>query len=70
MAKILPQQRLFLELLIMSGDIGVPDKDDGTVLFRTLKECEDAGWITLNHFGAGFDKAAITAKGRMAAKKP
>ena len=69
MNDILPQQRLFLELIVMSGDIGVPDEDNGTVLYRTMKECEGEGWINLNHFGAGFDKAAITDAGRKMVKR-
>ncbi len=67
MADILPQQRLLLELLIMSGDIAISDGEDYVILKRTLEECIAEGWVTLNHFGAGFDKAAITKKGRVAA---
>lgn len=68
MVGILPQQRLLLELIIMSGDIAVPADDNGTVLYRTLRECEANGWLTLSLFGAGFNKAHITDSGRMAAK--
>lgn len=66
MAEILHQQRLLLELLSMSGNIAVPDKDNGTLLFKTLVECRENGWIELTPFGAGFDKAEITDKGRLA----
>ena len=52
----------------MSGNIAVSDNDDGTILFRTLQESKDAGWITLTPFGTGFDKAAITDIGRAAIK--
>lgn len=65
----LPQQRLLLELLDMSGDIAVPSANDGTVLFRTLLECREALWIDLSPFGAGFDKAHITASGRRLIKE-
>ena len=68
MANILPQQRLLLELILMSGDIAVPSQDNGTVLFRTLEECKGSGWITLSPFGAGFNKAHITEKGRVASR--
>ncbi|MEG3618425.1 hypothetical protein V5T82_08175 [Magnetovibrio sp. PR-2] len=68
MPEILHQQRLLLELLIKSGDIGVPDVDDGTLLFRTLQECIDHGWITMGHFGAGVDIVKITDAGRAAVK--
>lgn len=64
MDKPLAQQQLLLELLDMSGDIAVPDADDGSVLFRTLIECKQARWIELSQFGAGFNKAHITLKGR------
>lgn len=64
MSSLLPQQRLFLELLIKSGDIAVPDADDGSMLYRTLKECEKARLLTIEAVSNGFDKAAITGKGR------
>ena len=69
MSNLLPQQRLFLELLVKSGDIAVPDQDDGSMLFRTLKECEKAGLVLIEKVSNGFDKAAITDKGRLMVKK-
>ena len=68
MAGILPQQRLLLELLSMSGNIAVPDVDNGSLLYRTLQECKANLWITLSPFGAGFNKASITDSGRNAIK--
>jgi hypothetical protein len=68
MAEILHQQRLLLELLSMSGNIAVPDSDNGTLLFKTLKECEASNWLALTQFGAGFNKAEITDSGRRAIK--
>lgn len=70
MPNVLPQQRLLLELIVQSGDIAVPSEDNGTVLYRTLKECEAAGWLTLKPFGAGFDKASVTESGRKASVQP
>jgi len=67
MSNVLPQQRLLLELIIMSGDIAVPATNDGTMLYRTLKECENHGWLTCSSFGAGFDKATVTDAGRAVA---
>ena len=64
MNNLLPQQRLFLELLVKSGDIAVPDSDDGSMLYRTLKECEDSRLVFIESVSNGFDKAAITKKGR------
>lgn len=52
----------------MSGDIGVSDNGNHEILDRTLKECVDAGWVTLSTFGAGFNKASITEEGRAAAE--
>ena len=64
MSQILPQQKLLLKLLIMSGDIAVSDGGNHEILDRTLKECVDAKWVSLNTFGAGFNKASITDEGR------
>ena len=70
MTKILPQQELFLELLVMSGDIAIASDDQfDTILQRTLKECEAAGWVKLTPFGAGFNKASITPLGRSVVRK-
>jgi len=66
---LLPQQRLFLELLVKSGDIAVPDNDDGSMLYRTLKECEEADLVLIESVSNGFDKAAITDKGRISVKR-
>jgi len=65
---LLPQQRLLLELIKMSGDIAVPHDDDGTLLFRTLREVTDLGLLVVTPFGGGFDKASITDAGRDAIK--
>lgn len=70
MPNVLPQQRLLLELIVQSGDIAVPAEDNGTVLYRTLKECEASGWLQIKPFGAGFDKASVTESGRTASKQP
>ncbi len=64
MSIILPQQRLLLELLKMSGDIAVADNIDGTILARTLEECEAKGWTNAKRFGAGFNKVTLADKGR------
>ncbi|MCW9036270.1 MAG: hypothetical protein OQK35_07500 [Alphaproteobacteria bacterium] len=68
MANILPQQELFLELLIMSGDIAIASGDEDTILQRTLQECKAKGWVNLTPFGAGFNKASITPTGRTQVK--
>ena len=69
MATILPEQRLFLELLIMSGDIAISDNLDGTILQRTLNECEQKAWLKTEHVANGFDMITSTNHGRRAAKQ-
>jgi hypothetical protein len=64
MSHILPQQELLLELLTMSGDIAMADNIEGTILYRTLIECERKGWVVQKHFGAGFNKLTVTDSGR------
>jgi len=66
MKDVLPQQKLLLELLIMSGDIAVADDISGTILERTVIECEKQGWVKRSQFGAGFHKTTITEAGRAA----
>lgn len=71
MADLLPQQKLLLELLVMSGDIAVADDIAGTILDRTLGECRAQGWVTTKVFGAGFNKTSITEQGRaMVRRRP
>jgi len=67
MVNILPQQQLFLELLMASGDIAVADDMGGTILGRTMKECIQRGWTENKIFGGGFNKVTITAEGRKVA---
>ena len=67
MANTLPQQQLLLELLIMSGDIGVPGDAKDTILWRTLEECRTAHWLTWVEISPGLFSIAITKKGRRAA---
>lgn len=64
MPRILPQQELLLELLVMSGDIAIGDDMEGTILIRTVTECETQAWVTQKRFGAGFNKLCITDAGR------
>jgi len=66
MKNVLPQQKLLLELLIMSGDIAVADDIKDTILERTIQECESKGWVKRSIFGAGFHKTTITSLGRVA----
>lgn len=63
--KLLPQQHLLLELLISSGNIAVEKKfGNNTLLIRTLKECKDAGWISIADINDDYQKVRITRAGR------
>ena len=66
MSDILPQQRLLLELIIKSGDVTVPKKDNGTMLFRTLNECADLRWVTIAPADSDHNTATVTSAGRNA----
>jgi hypothetical protein len=66
MTTVLPQQRLLLELLVMSGDIAVNEEDGDSMLWRTLKECEENGWTKLETVSQEFHSVSITEAGRKA----
>ncbi len=68
MPRVLPQQQLLLELLIMSGQIAVPEDSNDTILWRTLKECRTARWLTSVEVSPGLFKIEITRAGRKAAQ--
>lgn len=53
----------------MSGDIAVSDAMEGTILRRTMKECEQKAWVKTEHVADGFDMVTITNHGRQAAKQ-
>jgi hypothetical protein len=61
---LLPQQQLVLELLRMSGEIGVTEQPQTTILWRTLGECRAKGWITMSVVSPGLHSVALTAHGR------
>jgi hypothetical protein len=64
MNNILPQQRLLLELIIKSGDVTVPKKDNGTMLFRTLNECAQLSWVNILPSDSDHNIATVTSAGR------
>ena len=64
MTDILPQQRLLLELLVMSGRIAVAKDNAEGILWRTLNECERAGWLSMQAVNADYNAAEITDTGR------
>lgn len=48
----------------MSGDIGVTDKPQATILWRTLQECRAKGWITTTEVSPGLYSVSLTESGR------
>jgi hypothetical protein len=68
MPKTLPQQQLVLELLIMSGEVAVPEGVGETILWRTLRECRQAGWLTSVEVSPGLFRIDITGMGRAVAQ--
>ena len=61
---LLPQQQLVLELLRMSGEIAVTEQVENTILWRTLHECREKGWVTLTQVSPGVHSVALTPGGR------
>ena len=53
-----------LELLRMSGEIGVTEQAHTTILWRTLGECRAKGWLTMTQVSPGLHSVALTAHGR------
>ena len=64
MSDILPQQRLVLELLSMTGNFAVPVTDETTVLWRTLHECKVNGFVRVTEISSGVYKVQLTLSGR------
>jgi hypothetical protein len=61
---LLPQQQLVLELLRMSGEIGVTEQPRETILWRTVRECRAKGWVTIAQVSPGVHSVALTQLGR------
>ncbi len=64
LSSLLPQQQLVLELLRMSGEIGVTEQTGETILWRTLRECRSKGWIATTEVSPGVYSVALTPSGR------
>src|SRR3546814_7937177 len=48
----------------MSGEIGVTEQSQQTILWRTLGECRSKGWITITEVSPGLHSVALTSHGR------
>ncbi|MBF0391972.1 MAG: hypothetical protein HQL38_04760 [Alphaproteobacteria bacterium] len=68
--KTLPQQRLMLEILRMTGDVAITAPPDQSLIWRTLRECEQEGWLVTKQINPTLWKASLTEKGRALAKGP
>ena len=66
MPDVLPQQRLLLEILVMSGDVAVNEGGGDSLLWRTIKECEEKKWLKRRTVSQGFHGISITDPGRTA----
>lgn len=64
MSSLLPQQQLVLELLRMSGEIGITEQTSETILWRTLRECRAKGWLTITEVSPAIHSVALTPGGR------
>lgn len=65
---VLPQQRLLLQLIAMSGDIAITNVGPQSILWRTLRECVDNGWIEVHGISPGVHKATLLPEGRTIAR--
>jgi len=48
----------------MSGEIGVTEQPQQTILWRTLAECRARGWIAITEVSPGIHSVSLTAHGR------
>ena len=69
MTDILPQQQLLLELLVMSDGIAVAMDNAKGILWRTLTECEQNGWLVIESVNADYAAAEASDAGRALIKE-
>ncbi len=60
----LPQQKLLLQLLNMSGEIAVMGAKDDSLLWTTLHECHSHRWITLTKLSDTATTIRLAKRGR------
>jgi len=61
---VLPQQRLLLQLVAMSGDIAVTHVPPESILWRTLRECQTHGWVRISEISPKVHKVTLRTLGR------
>ncbi|MQX37739.1 hypothetical protein [Roseospira navarrensis] len=67
---VLPQQRLLLQLVAMSGDIGITGVAPSSILWRTLVECVERNWVESREISPGVHKVTLKPEGRRIARAP
>ncbi|MBB4284519.1 hypothetical protein [Roseospira goensis] len=67
-ALVLPQQRLLLQLVAMSGDIAVTHTAPSSILWRTLDECVAQRWVDRTEISPGVYKVTLRPRGRAIAR--
>ncbi|SDD98462.1 hypothetical protein [Rhodospira trueperi] len=65
---VLPQQRLLLQLVAMSGDIAITNVRPSSILWRTLRECVDRGWVEAVQISPGVHRVTMLPAGREVAR--
>jgi hypothetical protein len=65
---VLPQQRLLLQLVAMSGDIAITNVAEQSILWRTLRECVERGWVDAKRISPGVHKVTLRPEGRRIAR--
>jgi len=65
---VLPQQRLLLQLVAMSGDIAVTNTPKTSILWRTLTECIARGWVDCREISPGVFHVTLRQEGRLIAR--
>lgn len=65
---VLPQQRLLLQLVAMSGDIAVTNTPKTSILWRTLSECISCGWVTCREISPDVYHVTLRPEGRVIAR--
>ena len=68
MTPVLPQQKLLLQILVMSGQLAVPSEPKDTSMWQILEECRAKQWIRMSELNPEFTTVEITEVGRLALK--
>lgn len=64
MAQAQLQHQVLIELLAISGEISVPRAPDSSLLWKTIKECQKQGWISVTFISATSFKIELADGGQ------